>query len=104
MARCQVCGGNGIVVQPAWLVPRGGGPGLKIPRMMPCPACGGSAYEHCCEGDRAQPNETVYLTPSEQRTLHRALRRSVKILPPPNAADTPTADDRHRTQDTGPEE
>jgi hypothetical protein len=47
MARCQACRGVGLVealVKP-WLLD-----------VIPCPECGGSGWEHCCEGLREQPS------------------------------------------------
>ena len=51
MARCRPCGGTGklafLTVTPTGLI--------GVVGDAPCPVCGGSGWEHCCEGDRAQP-------------------------------------------------
>jgi len=68
MAQCQVCDGYGKLpvsgqvkietetyldvgrrVWPAWW----------------CRACGGSGVEHCCDGDRAQPQKCADREPNE---------------------------------------
>jgi hypothetical protein len=48
MARCQACQGLGFRYAQAF------GPHQVLGQ--PCQVCGGSGWEHCCEGDREQPS------------------------------------------------
>lgn len=49
MARCSACGGTGkrLIKTPAGLV--------TVETGEPCQICQGSGTEHCCEGERCQP-------------------------------------------------
>jgi hypothetical protein len=51
MARCQACRGIGLVemLVRSWLLD-----------VVPCPECGGSGWEHCCEGLREQPSSNTH--------------------------------------------
>ena len=60
MARCQNCRGVGSIVNPALpirrdrlIAPEYFDP-PSPPVTIPCPACGGSGIEHCCDGEVAQ--------------------------------------------------
>jgi hypothetical protein len=62
MARCQACRGIGLVemLVRSWLLD-----------VVPCLECGGSGWEHCCEGLREQPNPNTHDSTRPSRRLGR---------------------------------
>lgn len=51
MARCETCNGSGIVSAPYI-------PSLGLWSNSPCPACGGTGVQSCCDGPVGGPHET----------------------------------------------
>lgn len=55
--RCDTCKGLGkmAVARHAYSLP--GAPLVWMTE--PCPTCGGTGFDHCCSGDRAEPIPTT---------------------------------------------
>jgi hypothetical protein len=45
----------------------------RLPLLVPCENCAGSGFDHCCDGEQAQPTCTVTTNTTER--LHRAPAR-----------------------------
>jgi hypothetical protein len=48
MDKCQACHGTGKLTGRI-------GEAEHVYPLLPCDVCGGCSWEHCCDGDRAQP-------------------------------------------------
>lgn len=75
MARCQACQacrGSGRL-EAMWRD--------QVLGVIPCPACGGSGWEHCCEGLQEQPAAET----------HEGCRRQIDWEQPKQARTTASA-------------
>jgi hypothetical protein len=92
MARCRVC--RGVGWGKVWLPP---GMGRDLWCSHPCPECGGSGIEHCCEGLREQPvhlGSPPLRTPTDYDPHNPDEGRREGLREQPSASGNPKSDER----------
>lgn len=57
--RCETCHGTGMRFQSFPETVLIDGMPVSLPVLVPCATCGGTGFDHCCDGDRACPDTST---------------------------------------------